>query len=183
MSALLPKNPSKGLPEGATRYYVPQTCPISGEDRRRACLELLDGNRRSEVPCRLVGGQHRRPTLHLTMDMGAATWYGGVWLMVGLGLRGTISWDRCHRLVNDVTDAISEAGLTIIRLEMINYLNLRRGPFAKEGNHEVLKAGAKEMFRLLSSDSMLFAIFYEDICDGIGLRHPNQGCPEHCEEA
>lgn len=50
---------------------------MTGQERRRACIKMASGETMSEVPCRTVGGRHRRPTLHLSQDMGSASWLGG----------------------------------------------------------------------------------------------------------
>ena len=38
---------------GARRYFVEQICPVSGESRKRSCVETVDGDRRYEVPMRV----------------------------------------------------------------------------------------------------------------------------------
>ena len=179
LSAFLPTRRAGAVPAGGNRYFSPQKCPITGEDRRRACLTDADGGRSFEVPCVVSGGVHQRPTLHLAQDMGAASWHGPVWLCNALGLRMTLSWDRFHRHQCDLGDAASEAGLVIIKLEMAAWLALRRGPWKKEGDHEVLLSAAKELFQVQTSTSMLLDMFYEDICDDLNEHPMDKGSPEH----
>ena len=124
-----PQRKVGALPEGASRYFVTQTCPITTQERHRACVLLPCGNRVFEVPCRVSSEGHQRPTLHLCQDMGTASWHGSVWLVNGLKLRGTLSCDRFHRHQCDLLDAISESGLTLIRLEMLPWLALQRGVY------------------------------------------------------
>jgi len=131
LAAFLPAKAVGPLPEGGRRYFAETKCPISKEPRRRACVTMGSQNRWFEVPHRVVEGAHWRPTLHLTQDMGSASWQGGVWLVNGLGIRGTISWDRFHRHQCDQMDACAESGLMLVRLEMAAWLALRRGPSAK----------------------------------------------------
>ena len=182
LSAFLPTRRAGALPAGGSRYFAPQPCPITGESRRRACVTDGSGGRHFEVPCLVSDGAHQRPTLHLTLDMGSASWHGPVWLCNALGLRMTVSWDRFHRHQCDLNDAASEAGLTIIRLEMAAWLDLRRGPWQKEGNHQVLVAAARELFSLQNSTCMLLDMFYEDICDDLDEHPMDKGSPSHYEK-
>ena len=114
----------------------------------------------------------------------AKTWapllgMGGIWLVNGLKVRGSICWDIFHRLQCDLQDACSSAGLTIIRLEMATVLGLRRGPWGKEGNHDVLLGAAKEMFGTLSPQSVLLEVFYEELCVDLQELGPDVGTEEH----
>ena len=129
--------------------------------------------------CIVDDEQHVRPTLHLSQDMGSASWLGSVWLVCGLQLRGSLSWDLFHRRTNDLADATSQAGMTIIKLEMSAVLGLRRGPWGKDGNHDVLISAAHEMFRLLDENSELFDFFYDHICEDLSEFPMDKGSPEH----
>ena len=96
--------------------------------------------------------KHQRPTLHLCQDMGAASWHGSVWLVNGLKIRGTLSCDRFHRHQCDLLDAISESGLTLIRLEMVSWLAFRRGVYGVLGTCRAQTRG----YRFVRSSSSCF---------------------------
>ncbi len=80
-------------------------------------------------------------------------------MMNALSVRGALSWDRCHRHQNDIAEAATSRGRVLLKLEMPSVLGLRKGPFGRERNHEVLITVAKEMFVLISSQSLLFSLF------------------------
>ena len=63
-----------------------------------------------------------------TKDMGASGWYAGIFLMNGMKIRGTVSFDIFHRLHCDIQDAAAEAGLELARLEAASVCAVRRGP-------------------------------------------------------
>ena len=71
-------------------------------------------------------------------------------------------WDLLHRLHCSHLNSTSDAGLTIIRLEMLQVLKLRQGPFRAAGNHGVLLGAAGELFRMMDESCPLFDILYED---------------------
>ena len=168
------------LPEGARRYFVDGLDPISGEPRRRACIELATKERYFEVPFQTRDNKHVRPTLHMNQDQCAASWHIGNYLLRGVQARGTQRWDRFHRLENDKWEALADAGLTIIFLEFQMALNIRRGPWLNNSNHRILKASAKEMFSTLTwSDNSLFDCCYDSICDALGDFSTHRGTDEH----
>lgn len=181
LDVFIPKKMTCGVPLGGRRYFTKQQCPLSGADRQRACIETLEKERYFEVGCRVEDGAHIRPTLHLSQDQGAASWHGSVWMMNALGVRGTLSWDRCHRHQNDIAEAATSSGLVLLKLEMSSVLGLRRGPFGKERNHEVLITAAKEMFVLLNSQSLLFSLFYENVCADLDEHAADKGSVQDYE--
>ena len=90
-------------------------------------------------------------------------------------------WDRFYRHINDLKDATAESGLTVIRLEMAAVLALRKGPWNKDAHHAAMLASAREMFKELGCDSLLFNYFYDDICQDLQESAPDVGTPGRYE--
>ena len=63
--------------------------------------------------------------------MGASGWYAGIFLVNGMKIRGTVSFDIFHRLHCDIQDAAVAAGLELARLEAAAVCAVRRGPYPK----------------------------------------------------
>ena len=180
LAAFSPQQHVGALPPGGRRYLAPQTCPITGERRMRACVEAENGCCRFEVPRKMVDGVHDRPTAHLSQDMCSASCQCGSFLMHGTGIRGTQSSDRFHRHGRDLEDATADAGLRVIKTEYKIVLKLRKGPFNQNGNHHVLVAAAREMFTVYpNGNNALLDIFYDDFCSELSDFSPNRGTPEH----
>jgi len=179
LAAFVPDRRVGALAPGATRYYIEQPWPITGAVRSRACIMLESGERYFEVPCAVKNGAHYRPTLHLCQDMGSGSWHGSVFAIQSLGIRGSLSWDRFHRHQCDLAEATARSGLSIIRLEMTAVLGLRRAPWGKEGNHDVLVNAAKEMFDVLDSSNELLQVFFSDICADLDDHPVDEGSEEH----
>ena len=54
-----------------------------------------------------------------------------------------------------------------------------KGPWQKEGNHEVLRSAARELFDVLQHDCPLFDLFFDDICDDLGDNPLDKGSTDH----
>lgn len=123
-------------------------------------------------------GRHYRPSAHFHQDMCGASWYSFMCLTHS-GLRGSVGWDRFHRLLCDTGEATRLAGSMIVRLEFAAANSMRRKPWGKEGNHRILLAAAEDLFKAHSWDSELFFLFYEEICDNIGEGLLFRGTSDH----
>ena len=80
----------------------------------------------------------RNPTWHICSDQCEGSWQGLVGLVYGVGLNATISWDRIHRLTNDVASAQNSAGLRFVMEMFRPVLSMRNGPWGRAANHEVV---------------------------------------------
>ena len=86
--------------------------------------------------------------------------------------RGTTNWDRSHRHANDKGLAAASAGLTVIRLEVASCNALRRKPWGKDGNQNIMKLLTHEFFETYDWDSEMFALWYPWLCqdfDELGI--------------
>ena len=140
LASFAPQQRVKALDATEERYFVEEEDRASGLARKRSCVKnTTTGQRRYECPIVVKAGHRHHPSWHMTLDMGTIGWPGSTFLIYGLGIRGTQSWDRCHRVKNDVGDGVAEAGLGLIRLEFASLLTLRNGPFGRGANHRVLE--------------------------------------------
>ena len=185
LAAYLPARRVGALPPGSRRYFVQRQAEqlADGQATRRACLLHADGSRHYEANVVTEDGEVVRPTLHMSMDQGSASWPGGNWLAHGLKLRATQLWDRFHRIENDKWDALAATGLAIIRMEQNRLLTLRRGPWKRNGNHETLKLAAGELAqRFPTHENPLFDYFYDEICDELNDTSSDRGTKQHYEK-
>ena len=180
LSAFVPSRPCGMLPAGAKRYMTEMACPISGQPRKRSCVLLADGTRTYEVPVRVQQGVLVRPTLHLAQDQGSSSWYAGVFLVQGTDFRGTVTWDLCHRLINDLAEAWGNSGMTLARLEHATLMSIRRGPYNRQGHRETLLSTARDMFGTMDHRNGLLQLFYEEISEDLGLEA--EGSDEHYQK-
>ena len=72
--------------------------------------------------------------------------------------------------------------MMVTRLEIAAACSLRRKPYGKEGNHRVLLSATVEMFQMLTWDSELHALHYEDICEGLGESRLDRGTAAHMQK-
>ena len=143
-------------------------------------MKLECGAAHFEVPRVLRrSGAHWRPTAHVCQGQAASSWHGTVWMLQSQGARMTLVWDRFHRLHNDVLDGIAEAGLSVMRFEMLKALKPRRGPWGKDQTHAVTQQAAANMFAELDWSDALFDCYFEEVCADLGERGPGVGSAEH----
>ena len=115
-------------------------------------------------PSHWWGGLRLSPALHMWLDQGSIGWPGVGWALHDLGLRGSRSFDRFHRIINDWNGAVTAAGLMMSKVEYQVVLLMRIGPFGGGANHSVLLNCAADMFRYSSSMNPVFLHLYEAIC-------------------
>ena len=127
----------------------------------------------------IINGQLSRPVLHLCLDMGSASWPAFNYLILGLGARGTLTWDRFHRMICDRDAGFKEAGLILSRLEMMGVLGLRRTSWGKETNHQVVLGASRDMFDMIDHTSELFEWFYADLAKDFGMMTADFGTDGH----
>ena len=169
------------LPRGAKRYISVLEDPDEPTARRRrACIDDA-GTRYFEVPQQFSGTEVVRPTVHLSMDLCSASWPSANFLIRGAQYRGTVGHDLFHRWHCDLTDAISECGMTLVRLEMSSVMTTRRKPWGKEGNHNVLLQAAEELDRTGAWHDDLFQLCYPQIAWDMGETGPDFGTEDHMQ--
>lgn len=178
-SMFLPRRKCGSLQEGSTRTYVPQQCPVSGVMRKRAVITEPGKAPYFEVPMVVRNGIVCRPTMHMCFDMGSHSWPSMNWLINKVGIRGTLKRCLLHAHICTVADATSEAGLTVVRLEMHGFLKMRRAPWKQDQNHDILNHVAEELFTVLTEESILFEFYYEECCDALGDFSSDRGSPDH----
>lgn len=116
----------------------------------------------------------------MSSDMGPIGFPAQQWLLSGVGLKGSTSWDVFHRLIADLSLATTGAGLTLIRLEAVVINKLRKGPFKPGGqNAAVMHGAASEMFDLLDENCLSFELLYHDISRFTYTADPDVGTEDH----
>ena len=100
------------LPRWQERFFADVTCPSTGKSRTRSCIEdTVAKTTRIEVPHRFVDGKRVNNTCHECCDMGSVGWPGLNWFLRGPPkARGTLVWDRTHRVTDDLKEAQNIAG-------------------------------------------------------------------------
>lgn len=159
-SRFVPKKRLGPLSEGQRRYVTDIELP-DGSHVRRSCIAAESGDPELELPRLVVAGQVCNPTLHVAMDQGATGWPAMQWCLLKKGLRMTVVPDILHRIHNDWLQAITNSGLCLVRLEYLQVLKMRRGPFAGHANSAILKGAAQEFRRCCDTSSVLFQAFYD----------------------
>ena len=181
-----PRKRKYSLEAGETRCLEEEPCAwwnLEEPPRKRAMTQDAEGTRaRAALEEILDGNQLYRPTCHLHCDMGSHSWYGAVYLVMKPIIRGTLSFDILHRWTNDQAFGVSEAGLTVMRLEVLGAMNIRRGPFNKNGNHASMLTAAKDLFASQTSYGPLFSYYYEELCRDWGEEGPRVGTAAHMQE-
>ena len=86
---------------------------------------------RFEVPVVVKDGKRLNATWHKVADMGPVGRPALTWWLWAAGERGSLMWDRPHRLINDVAEGEMEAGATLTKLSWNAVLRLRVQPFGK----------------------------------------------------
>lgn len=181
LSRFLPKRRARPLPPGHERVLVTVQGPDGKEQKRSVVKEEVGGARWYEV-CRLLqGGVRKYPCLHLAIDQGSVGLLGSLMLLVHVGLRMTLTMDLFHRVTNDLVDATSEAGLTVIRLEYLRACKVRLGPWQGQAHHQIMRASAAEMARVWSWETLVFQILYRDLVEEhpTSLNSASVGTEEH----
>lgn len=151
--------------------------------RKRAHIESPGERCEVEFPQEFADGRLSRPTLHLCSDLGATGFSAAWWLLHGYKVRGSFNWDLPHRLHCAAMSATAESGLSVLRLEFLQVVKLRQGPFKPGGaHHGVLVEAAKEMRDSLDEHNPLFFALYDGICKDMGRDGPDKNTDEHVRE-
>lgn len=105
------------LQMGDERIFF-EVSPIEGAAaERRSVLRSLGGSTAFECPRMVVDGAQVSPTLHLALDEGCIDFPEAIWMAVWKQYRCALQFDILHRLRNDMLGAVSDAGLSVLRLE------------------------------------------------------------------
>lgn len=119
------------------------------------------------------------PCLHIASDLGPVGLPASLWLTHGYRIRGTFTWDLAHRLHCAHMAATADSGLVIIRLEMLQAMKLRQGPFKQAAHHTLLQEASQELGQTLTETNILFDSMYESICRDLGEEGPDVGSSAH----
>lgn len=179
------RHPVSFLGRGQKRVFLEGGGHASEDGRpsKRAHIETTGGRCEVEFPQDLRDGRVSRPTLHLCSDLGAIGFPAAWWLLHGYRVRGSFSWDLPHRLDCASMSAAAESGLAILRLEFLQVVKLRQGPFKPGGaHHGVLIEAAQEMRDNLDEHNPLFFALYDSICSDMGRDGPDMNTDEHVRE-
>lgn len=157
--------PVLALKAGETRYWVQvRDLPIeiqrcSPDRDRRSCI-ASGGQRRLEV-----NWSAPRPSLHINCDMGMIGWVSKAALYhSGVGaLRGWWEADPAHRRHNNVLGAISRAGMSWCKLEVLLTNTLVSGPFDSAAFFGVVVEASEELFANMDFHCPLFQEHYRRI--------------------
>lgn len=151
-----------------------------GMPKRRSFIIDEAGRSRPEMVRHYEGGQLSMPTLHITSDLGSLGLSGAIWLVNGLKLRATFRWDVLHQIHCAVLAATTSADLMLIRLESLQALKVRQGPFLPGGaNHSLLVEAAQELWAALDESNPLFEALYQPIAEDLSLNGPDIGELDH----
>ena len=181
----VPVRPLIPLQAKQKRYLCMANCPIQNRQRLRVCVQTGEDDetcqRRFELPVKGSTANSEPPAWHVCSDMGSVGWPALTWLMLKQHVRMTHIWDRSHRLVNDWTDSVKHAGLTLTRMEWAQVSRCRLGPYDKAKHHSELLGFAKEMFEKQTDKSIVFRWLYRDICEENSWHHDASfGQEAHC---
>ena len=129
--AFLPQRRPRPLLPGERRYIVNYQSPGEEHARPRVCVDHGDGRKSFEVPTVKRNGLRVYPIIHFAQDQGSIGLPAILFLQSALGLRCTMVWDCFHRMQNDLELAQADAGLLVLKLEMLQVTKLRVGPWGK----------------------------------------------------
>ena len=121
--------------------------------------------------------------LHSVLDQGSIGWPSRQWLFEHL--RGARWFDPPHRRCNNLSEALSVAGLGHLRAEALHVLNHHGGPWAGAANHSAWVQCAMEYLASTDVDDPIFGCMYPYMAHDLrGGRLPyNFGSREHTQAA
>ena len=160
--AFLPQRRPRPLLPGERRYIVNYQSPGEEHARPRVCVDHGDGRKSFEVPTVKRDGLRVYPIVHFAQDQGSTGLPGTLFLQSALGLRCTMVWDCFHRMQNDLELAQADAGLLVLKLEMLQVTKLRVGPWGKQSNLFILRGAAREMFATTTHENLIFQTLFDD---------------------
>ena len=82
-------------------------------------------------------------------------------------------------------DSITGAGLAVLRLEFVQVLRMRKGPFQAHANRSILRGAAIEMDKTLDESNIIFQTLYEEIVANIPYLAslPGVGTSDHIKKS
>ena len=98
----------------------------------------------------------RSPTWHVGIDFGSVGRVAVMYLKNGLEARMTMTAGRLHSFLSCWSDAVKDAGASLIRVECKALGELRFGPFSRQENHGIMLDMAQELCRVAPGDSPFF---------------------------
>ena len=129
---LMPIRRCGALQAGEERKWKLIPDPFTGVPRRRSVVKEANGKEVLEAPLQLETGKPpQADAWHVVADCGSLGRPALQWLIGAVGVSGTLLEDRPHRMICDLTEGESFAGLTLCRLEWTSVLRLRVAPFGK----------------------------------------------------
>ena len=167
LARYIPTQPLRPLQAGQKRYMV--SVDVAGQGlRKRVCLQNADGARQLEYNLRLLQGIRQAPCLHMAADQGPVGMAGIMWMLHAAHLRGTCTFDLCHRLVNDILDSQAASSLVVVKCQFAQVNRMRKGPFRVGGaNYSVLRESAREMFKVLEHENVLLEALFFPAVEGL----------------
>ena len=177
LAFLPPRRPRPLLP-GERRYLVNYQGPGDEHARPRVCVDHGDGRRSFEVPIVKMDGVRVYPIVHFALDQGSIGLPGTLFLQSALGLRCAMVWDCFHRLQNDLELAQADAGLLVLKLEMLQVTKLRVGPWGKQSNLFILRGAAREIFATTTNENLIFQTLFDDLSTEAGMHMDADGGSE-----
>ena len=151
-------------------------------ERERVCVkDKVANSTRLELPGAADG---KRPQLHINLDEGSIGFPTALWLYLSPVIRGTFHPDPCHRVMNNLTNALKSAGLWIITLEVLVVMNLPTRPYNSDSEWQKLVGAASELHRCSGPDNEMFQCLYSAIVEEgeRGPIAPTFGSVEHMQE-
>ena len=178
LSQFIPSHACTPLSSGERRYRL--TDDATGD--KTPCRKMANGSKTYElIPRKDVA----RPVLHLSIDQGSHGFSGCMWLLLGENVRMTVVSDPYHRICNDMQAAMTQSGLQGVRLDALEVMRLRRGPFGSHSNLGKLREAAKELKSATDRGSLLWDLLYEPIMlsRGSQMSEPGFGTEEHISKS
>ena len=177
----LPKRRLGLLSGDETREFEMHPDALTKELRRRSVIKSVGkGTKVFEIPALVKAGVRRAPTWHVCADWGPVGRYFIQWFIQKAGARATSLGDRFHRIINDLTEAECEAGLSLEKAEWSAVLKTRVGPFGKFKNHQICKAAAGDLRKIANHRNPVFRMLFESIARELSMwDHPQRGEEPH----
>lgn len=162
---------SWALQPGDRRYTAPNPmADLDGEPPFRSCVRRASGKDEFEVPrLRLADGRDFRPALHCAQDEGSIGLPSMFWELQKVSLRGSFTEDEWHRTMNDLGNAVRDAGVWTFILEWGCVANFRAGPWKGASFLQTLKGACTVYFKDHDETDELFASLYDRIAGDFGM--------------
>ena len=172
LRAFAPSSFPTALRRTEARFFVPDRTIQAQKgvtefeaDTWRLCVkdDTRGQKRWLEMPSSASGA---RPQLHLCLGEGSVGFPCVQWLYFQPLIRGgTFHADPCHRVMNNLTNALKMSGVWIVLSEVMVAMDLPCRPWNSDAEWQRLVGAAEKFHRYSGPDSELFKCLYVDILE------------------